>query len=312
MALLDDINEVWNDETVQLANKWATQLMANKKKVKVAVTKFREWGPVHVYLSFTRATSDSLTFSLRYNGQEVASLSVSKEVKLVISEKTARNNSKYFGFEMAGRFDWNGVKAAEFRRFFKDPDLINKPIRVIEHKVESEFLKQMADKTVSKFSGTFKNIQPVLFAGCPFQFPLPIAGNTGSPVRKNGNIDILARRGTGKGTRISIWELKKPNTTAHAIEQAYIYAVTLIKMLQTDSANIWYQDIIGFKGVVPDSMTMECVLGVSLKSDKSKAAFVEKARQFTINNPMSVEFAKIKFYVAHYKESPLTVELIEV
>lgn len=312
MALIDDINKVWNEETVKLTNNWAAKLVSNKNKVLDAVTKFHEWGPIHVYLSFTRATSKSVTFSLRYNGQEVASLSVNKEVKLVISEKTARNNSKYFGIEMAGRFTWDGSEAAKFRRFFKNPDLNNKPVRVIEHRVESEFLKQMADKTAGKFSGTFKNIQPVLFAGCPFQFPLPIAGNTGSPVRKNGNIDILARRGTGKGTRISIWELKKPNTTAHAIEQAYIYAVTLIKMLQTDSASFWYQDVIGFKGDVPDSITMECVLGISLEKEKSKAAFVEKARQFTRNNTMSVGFANIKFYVANYKEHPLSVELIEV
>jgi hypothetical protein len=58
-----------------------------------------------------------------------------------------------------------------------------------------------------------------MLGGFPFQFPLPISGNTGVPKLTDGNIDILARRGSGKGTKISVWELKRPNTTAHAISQ---------------------------------------------------------------------------------------------
>ncbi len=90
------------------------------------------------------------------------------------------------------------------------------------------------------------------------------------PKPTNGNIDILARRGTGKGTKISIWELKRPQTTAHAISQAYIYSVTLLKMLRTpQSGDIWYQDIIGFGRKVP-----VCMLSFRPGSDCSYDSFL--------------------------------------
>lgn len=311
MTLLDQIEGHW--KTIQADRKvanWAKQLRDNEAAIQGAAKKFHEWKPLHVYLSVTQAMKPKISFSLRYQGQEVASLAVKDNgVYLVISTKTASTNKKYFDIDTQGNFLWGSVVAAKFRKDFKSLDPLNKKGKVQEHRVESEFLKQMADDTGGKFNGTLKNIQPVLLAGCPFQFPLPISGNTGKPQPKNGHIDILARRGTGKGTRISIWELKKPGTTAHAIEQAYIYSVTLIKMLRSTSGAFWYQNIIGFKGKVPNKLVIESVIAVCIKTEPGRLAFTSKLQKFKAENSLKVgNNDTIKLYVAYYEEEPLRVE----
>lgn len=316
MSLLEEIEACWTEGQTTLAGKWADALVENKDKVIEAGKKFHEWDPLRTYLSVTRADKPRIVFSLRYQGQEVANLAVNgKERLLKISSKTAKTNASDFGVSTEGEFSWDAPEAVAFRKAFKlhakDKD---KTKKVTEHRIEAEFLKQMAIGASSKFKGTLKNIQPVLFAGFPLQFPLPISGNTGKPEAGGGHIDILARRGTGKGTRISIWELKKPNATAHAIEQAYIYAVTMIKMLRSESEETWYKKIIGFNGKLPDKLTIESVIAVSFTVEKKKTDFVKKLEKFKKENELQIGNDTINLYIAHYlfdtnnKENPLTIE----
>lgn len=306
MSLLDKIEICWTKKAEEQSVQWADKLKANKEDLQKAAKQFHEWRPLHVYLSVTRATKTGISFGLRYQGQEVASLVVNGDVQLVISPKVAKKNSEYFGINAKGTYNWQSLDAAKFREDFKKVTPL-KALRFPEHSVESEFLKQMAADTREKFGGTLKHIQPVLLAGCPFQFPLPISGSEGVPKPSKGNIDILARRGTGRGTKISIWELKKPDTTVHAIEQVYIYAVTLIKMLRSqhnDSGRTWYQDIIGFKSDVPDQLIIEGVVAVSLNS-RQRDKFNLKLQKFKAENSLSVgNNNSINLYVAYYQEGP--------
>jgi hypothetical protein len=233
--------------------------------------------------------------------------------QLRIDKKTAKTNARDFCVNTEGTFGtfpWNGPVAAKFRADFKRVSS-GKRGKVTEHRIESEFLKQMSEGTSKKFSGTLKGIQPVLLAGCPFQLPLPISGSAGIPKIGKGNIDIVARRGVGKGTRISIWELKSPRVTAHAIEQAYIYGVTLIKMLRSnESGTLWYRNVFGFTGKMPNKLTVECVVAISI-AEKRKPTFAERYRNFVKENSLQVGMDTIKLYVAHYREDPLRVSVLE-
>jgi hypothetical protein len=171
----------------------------------------------------------------------------------------------------------------------------------------------MRNPTGKKFNGTFRGIQPVMLGGFPLQFPVPISANTGVPKPTRGNLDILARRGTGKGTRISVWELKRPGTTGQAVAQAYIYSVTLLKMLRThQSGDIWYRDIIGFGCKVPDKLRIESVVAVSIADDRKRKEFEDELRDFKSKNPLSVDSDTISLHIAHYRKKPLTVEMIQV
>lgn len=313
MTLLEEIDQTWKEANAeQLSTKWVSQLVDSKDRVENAVQLFREWSPLHVYLPVTRAIDPRSSFSLRYQGQEVASLSVRDEqVQIHIDRVRSKTNAKYFDIDMEGKFDWRGPQAAEFRKRFKNVSFDLKG-RIPEHRIEAEFLHEMSNITSSKFNGTLRNIQPVMFAGCPFQFPLPISGSTGRPKPTKGNIDILARRGIGGGTKLSVWELKRPGITAHAIEQSYIYAATLLKMLRSDSGSLWYSDVMGFSRTLPIKLTIESVVAVSL-SERERVKLQSRLSDFIKDNDLQIGDDKISMHLAFYEENPLrVVDIIDV
>jgi hypothetical protein len=315
--LLEQVNRVWNQGAEGKAAGWAEKLRDAKAPIASAKRQFNKWDPLTAYLSYTNATKSRIDFSLRYLGQQVATLRVKAggDVFINISPKTAAVNASLVGIELTGEHSWRGAEAQKFRKHFRDLEHPKYHSSVKEeHHIESEFLRHMRNPSGKKFNGTLKGIQPVMLGGFPFQFPVPISGNTGVPKLTNGNIDILARRGSGNGTKISVWELKRPKTTAHAISQAYIYSVTLLKMLRTpQSGDIWYRDIIGFGRKVPAKLKIESVVAVSIASGKNRKAFEEKMRAFKRENSLSVGNDTISLHIAHYrKDDPLTVEMMEI
>jgi len=314
LGLFDDIKALCDDERFDpMIERWKEQLEHNVPKLEDNVNRFREWGALRAYTSFSKTVASGNTFSLRYLGQEVGILTISKEeVKLKIS-KNNKNESiakKYFNFDKEGTFHWRSPEAKEFRKHFGQNPRPLKKIG-IEHLIEAEFLKQMAIRTRDKFGGSMRNIQPVLLAGCPFQFPMPISGHKGTPKLSKGNVDILARRGVGKGIKISIWELKKPGKTDEAIKQAYIYSVTLIKMLRSKSGQFWYRDIIGFNGQIPHGLEVECVVAVSLE-EKQRPSFEKKLLEFYEVNTRKIGNDTIIPYVAHYEWNELDKTTVNV
>lgn len=322
LSLLEQIEKCWEvDQTKGYkGDGWASDVVESQDGLLKAAKMFHQWEPLKVYLSVSRATKQPrVAFSLRYQGQHVANLLVDLlaggSPLLEIDKKTATKNKSYFEIDLEGKFGWRDKEAKKFRKDFKnlgpEPRGHSK-----EHRIEAIFLEQMADSSSKIFNGTMKNnIQPVLLAGCPFQLPVPISGNTGKPEVKRGNIDIVARRRVGNRTRLSIWELKRPGVTAQAIEQAYrqayIYGVTVLKMLRAEkSGHIWYKDVLGFNGKMPDRMTIECVVAVSL-DDIKEAEALGKLRRFVTENSLQIEGDTIEFYLANYaeKQGSLSIDL---
>lgn len=314
MNLLEQVEVLWEQGAEKKAAGWADNLKGAKKSVLFAKRQFHEWYPLKVYLCYTDAIKSRPKFSLRYLGQEVATLQVEASgVFITISAKTAEVNGKQFHITLQDKHRWSGVEAQNFRRHFQrlnHPDYHS--VVKEEHHVESEFLRNMKNPSGKKFNGTLRGIQPVMFGGFPLQFPVPISGCKGVPKLTKGNIDILARRGTGNGTKISVWELKRPGVTAHAISQAYIYSVNLLKMLRTSqSGDIWYRDIIGFGCNVPSKLTIESVVAVSIATERNRKEFEDRLRAFKSENPLSIGNDKINLHIAHYQKDSLTVEMVE-
>ena len=97
--------------------------------------------------------------------------------------------------------------------------------------------------------------------------------------------------------------MKRPGVKAHAIEQAYIYGITLLKMLRSEeSGHIWYNHIFGFNGRMPKKITVECVVAVSLPDQKFEELSSE-LRCFVAKNPLRVGGDTIEFYLANYTET---------
>jgi len=309
------IEKLWEENEIRFEKEienWFQILEQGKETITRARKKFHKWDPLRVYVSVTKVKSSKTRtrFSLRFYGQEVGELCVKNgSVTLKLIKSHSEHNRRFFNSEFkSGDYEWNGQEAKRFRSFFKEIAVTSngKPnIKSIEHRIESKFIQEML-----KGSGKFKvpglEIKPVTIAGCPLQFPVPIAANTGEPKPGHGNIDILARhRGRNKKTRISVWELKKPSVYDHPASQAYIYALTLLHILRrTKNGPGWYR-LFGFKSPIPKPIEIEAV--VAITSDK-KNMFEREKNKLERYTPFNIDGDKIELYAAYYIEKPRSIE----
>ncbi len=312
MTLLQQIDQLWMPAHDDMLASWAALLEERLPAIEAAGQRFREFAPLEVYTSVSRAKAPKVSFSLRYLGQEVADLLVGDDVTVRIDRTRAKTNARYFRVDIVGAFPWRSREGRAFRNSFRNAGRKAVEPRVGEHRIESEFLKEMLRGDRGKFSGMLGGIQPVTLAGCRFQFPLPLSGSTGAPKASRGNIDILARRGTGRGTRLSVWELKAPDASTTPVAQAYIYAATLLKVLRSPSGNFWYQKVLGFSGRVPSRLTVESVVAVSFSDDRKRAAFERKLAAFHRDTPLTVNQDTIRLCAAYYTRPPLRIEFAEL
>ena len=107
MNLLEQVEDLWKHGAEKKAARWAENLKGAKKSVLSAKKRFHEWYPLKVYLCYTDAIKAQPEFSLRYLGQEVATLQVeeSGDVSITILPKTAEVNGKQFGISLKGNHD---------------------------------------------------------------------------------------------------------------------------------------------------------------------------------------------------------------
>lgn len=96
------------------------------------------------------------------------------------------------------------------------------------------------------------NIRPVKIADlCRFQMPTPLSASASKleySGAKGGGIDILARTGQGRGTCLSVMELKQGQAckaTDAAMSQALAYGVFIQELLASECGRDWF-NIFGF------------------------------------------------------------------
>ena len=318
-------------ECARLSAKWAKVVGRAGALIHEPRKLFHQWHPLRVYTSVTRMRGGAgrMTFSLRFKGQEVGELHVGKggEVRLKVSAKQASDNAEYFKVLVGDRnaaSDWSWARdkqAKQFRRLFADAYRSQSGERVPkqpEHQVESLILEEMQKTTkTNKFNGTLWGIQPILVAGCPFQFPLPIAASGGTPRRGNGNIDILAR--TGRAS-LAVWEIKKPHlglgSKAHL--QAYAYALTLAKMLREgESGRAWYRAM-GFNSGLPSSLTIEAAAVFGNISPQWQDRIVQGFAEEIRSNSGELRLGRdriqprVVFYETDHEIDPRTVKIVKI
>ena len=313
------IKDMWESNKAEFERSlsdWLRRLEVGEKLMSQTRRQFHQWEPLRVYISVTQAKSN--LFSLRFFGQKVAELFVKdKNVALRLSKQHNKNNVKWFGCTLSsGDYDWSGQEAKEFRAYFKRLAVSSKgkpEVRIVEHRVESKFIQEML-KPSGKFGLSGLKIQPVLIPGsretgkgCPLQFPVPISANTGQPKKSKGNIDILARHlGRNNKTRLSVWELKRPNTYAHAASQACIYAFTLRHILRhTKKGPEWYK-LLGYRSSIPKRLEIEAVVAVT--SDQKKK-FIHEETELKKSTSLQIGGDSIELYSAYYREEAQSIKL---
>lgn len=310
MNLYEQTKGLWGAEAQALSARWVESLTSALPRIRAASRRFNEWKPLRFYLSVTNALKPQVEFSLRFRGQEVATLTVpANDPHLTFSADHQERNQRYFGVATpAGTVSWVGPEAAKFRRAFKTlasngGGRVHSP----EHEIESRILQHM-EGGPSRFAGTLDRIQPVGLGGFPFQCPVPISASGGKPRAERGNLDIVARRRWGARTILSIWELKAPHKITGAVEQVYTYAIVLALMLRGPNGDLWYR-LFGFSGDLPRDLTLEAV--VALTADQRRAAENAMRRLLAAKNPLHLaeEGTTIEFSAAFYDPTNLAIEL---
>lgn len=306
--IITEIDSIWNANNgfKDKLNSWLAQVNITKHVAVEAKQCFHQWRPLAVYVRAGNGARKGIaSFSLRFLGQEVASLIVQdNDVYLNISDKIARTNKRYFPNLMlyTGRYAWRGREAQHFRRYFKNTAKSNMAkLHSPEHKIESRIIEEMCGKSKNKFGGIVSGIQPVTLSGFPLQFPLPISGSSGTPKATNGHMDILARRRSGR-ICLSIWELKAPGRYKNTLREVYIYSVTLLKMLRDPELGQEWYEVFGFSGKIPVALRIEAV--VVITEDQRRKLERENAQH---NLPQKIGNDIIEFYAAYYDENTLNI-----
>jgi len=312
--LAEQIKNMWEvnkTEFEERLNDWLKALEDGQKFIRQARKQFHQWDPLIIYVSVAKAKSNSrLLFSLRFFGQEVAELFVKdKKVTMRLKKRHSVKNKEWFGCTLKdGDYEWNGHEGKEFRLYFKEKACSSKgkpKVRSIEHRIESKIISEML-KPSGKFGLSDLKIRPITIGGCPLQFPVPISASKREPEKSKGNIDILARHlGKNNKTRISVWELKKPNTYNNAASQAYVYAFTLLQVLRhTKNASRWYK-IFGYKSPIPKPIEIEAV--VAITSDQRQKFNREKTK-LEKDTSFEIDGDSIKLYAAYYMEESQSIK----
>lgn len=208
---------------------------------------FRMWKPLSCYSSIGKATQSKGEFDIRYLGQSVATICISKDDKVICSPKT-KNNLKYFGCDISGEFEWSSIEGTNFRRTFKSFNTDIVKTKSPEHRAENMLLEYFS--LTSAKNKPLLNIQPVKLGGGFFQMPTPLKASTGqveySESRVGGGIDIMSRVILNTGDpRLTIFELKDENAKneppTKVIKQAIAYAVFMAYLLNHNEN--WWKEL---------------------------------------------------------------------
>ena len=237
--ILENNRNDWEDRFIS----YLSDTAKNRQRILDRRKQFHKWANLSVYFTLGRAKDNSCQFDLRYEGQSVGSVSVSKKgVKLVIDKDQYKNNTNekiFIGFPkeiQPGSYNWaTDAEARSFRKYFKsNPGKQLHP----EHKYENLLLKEFSKN--SSTAKSFVRIQPVtLGKDLLFQMPTPLSASKKEIKysKGHGGIDILARR----GGHLVIFELKdeykKEEGPEKVMSQAIAYATFITELCKTKAAN---------------------------------------------------------------------------
>lgn len=273
-----------NTEWVERYNGYAKDLLENIDVIKSNRSKFNEFPPLYFYISTTNAINakSKLLLDVRYRGQSVATLNANKNRITISTKGKDQVNLRDFDCNIKlNDIAWQDSEASEFRKFFKNRDNARndneKNKKNEEHNVENLLLSEFSKQNRNKKQIT--DIQPIKIGGNRFGMPTPLSASDHKALKYakqyGGGIDIFARTGKGRGTYLTVIEVKDENNSKEppkdAIKQGIQYAVFIRELLRSELGKDWYK-IFGFSGAVPKKLTIRTICAMPDDiSDKSFA-----------------------------------------
>ncbi len=251
-------------ETPKVTNRLASWLKQAKQTQSFIVTNrktFNEWKPLRFYVTL----GSTNTFSIRYKGQEVATLACSPGVKpmVKIAAEHMERNQKYFQLSNeCQEFKWRSDEGMRFRKQFRNIKNDFK-VRSVEHRIESALVSGLVKR--KPLNSLLRYRTAVTFGGFPLQFPVPYSACEGTIGMETGHLDILGRKRRGF---LSVWELKSPDVYKAAVRQAYIYALQIRFMINDPVSGKEWLELFGIRSK-GKTVKMEIVVGISRKFTKT-------------------------------------------
>lgn len=231
-----------NPDWIERYAGYVAGILKNIEQIKKHKTKFHEWKPLFLYMPVGKAKGSANTFSLRFKGQDVATLSI-KGSEIILSDKDFNTTNKNsFDFESIQKVPWDSPEAKQFRSQFSKAA---GKATIGEHTFESALLSELEkNDKISKDSNLW-GITPVKIADiCRFQMKTPLAASE-LPItysEHGGPLDILARVGVGAASSLCVMELKiAQKDMESAVHQGIAYTVFLQNLLQSESGKDWYK-----------------------------------------------------------------------
>lgn len=280
-------------------------------RFKEAEKQFSVPAPFYLYMSLStavhRCSSSKTTFELRFHGQSVAEINVKKQslndVCVYISVKcpktyltnafTAAQMSdelqRLIKYSAMRNLSWRSEEAKDFRKIYAELEkklnsdsAVKSKLSQPEPDMECALLKNYSQK--SSANKEILNIQPVMIGdtNARFQMPTPIKASEAKNgidfikySEKGGGIDILARIGNGRSTKLAVLELKdsysKGEPAEKAIHQAIAYATFIRELLRSESGEKWWE-FFGFGGDIPQKLEIKAII-VMPSYDNAKTDF---------------------------------------
>ncbi len=316
-ALLED-NKGWEDTYAEYAEK----ILQQSSKIEEAEGKISLQKPLFIYMPLTNAMkAGNPKFSLRYLGQDVASLTVEKEkAYLKVSKDFHKNNIKYFGYQgpIIEKAIWDDNNAKSYKNHFIDHfnnhgkrnDNKNE-----EHRLESALLTELEKAEYEDNLKSLNDIKPVKICNLSrFQMKTPIRASQISNIYYKGNggargggIDVLCQVSEEGKSKLCIMELKTLKTadSKKALKQGLAYATFIRALLRSKSGQDWYK-IFGFDRVLPGKdlkIQVACAMPSTAKNDYS---FSNKVIAF--NDGTGDEF---ELHYMYFKEEKNIIEEVE-
>ncbi len=269
-------------------------------RFKEAEKQFSVPAPFYLYMSLSTAvhkcSSSKTTFELRFHGQSVAEINVKtqslNDVCVYISVKCPKTylTNAFTAAQMSNELQrlikysamqdlsWRSEEAKDFRKIYAELEkkvnsdsAVKSKLSQPEHDMECALLKNYSQK--SSAGKKILNIQPVMMGNtnARFQMPTPIKGCEAKKgigfikysKQYGGGIDILARVGNGRSTKLAVLELKdgysKNEPAEKAIHQAIAYAAFIRELLRSESGEKWWE-FFGFGGNIPQKLEIKAII----------------------------------------------------
>ena len=232
----DFVGRVWEGQLKPNKAEWEKRYAGYVKIIKAPKQgrqKFNTPKPFSLYGSISDAKKKC--FKLRFAGQDVATITCEKN-KVLLTESS---KNKCFGrTTILKDANWNSSEAKEFRRFFRE-EMCSDKVKGKEHRIENCLLTEFSNRCSEDKSLLY--IQPIRLHNRYFQMPVPLRASDHSGIytdgSSTGHIDILARVGKGKHSRLCVMELKDENKPTEpqrdVMKQALIYATFIAALIRS-------------------------------------------------------------------------------